>query len=854
MTLTRQTHALETNEILCLIESFLEERQDLGSCSLVCHQWYAVFAPRYWWVVLNRDMFIVLYKKLQKHQSMKRQLQNDIQDRKRQEEAIGELYDFDLPPLQQKQQSQPQQRLPSVSSIVSGSSAPKATEFYPEVLDKVFYDTLAKDIQALSVRMGYAKSTKISANSLMLLMLLAGPRSDLKNLCVDSLWSSSDRSVYVPPWALPHSIRRKVLGDHRCNNDEKSTVEGKQGGTAEVDDNDIVSFPSTPQMVREVLEAILAQNRGLESIRFQRATLHQLSLTGTESSRRTLISEKRASSPSGNPLQSDAEAPAANIVLPASWWWPNLRRICLDQCNVEQDSIPILLANTPTLEHLSLDSVCVSHPTTTTTSSHSSPRLIHFGSPASKSISYLELCDVKGIPLWIQLDFARATVGLRVFRFVYRYDEDSNTGEFMRAPSSQFLPLLPTTTTSLSCTTIGASDLAALDRMPYSSALVGFLTLEEIMVDIGRDCRRHLDGFDLDPTSPQARFRVSHIFDSICTAPVTNTQDLSPPSSSLSRSRRIVISHCLFHPNEMTLIIHRHGAWLETLELIDIYGVSGKDLLLVLQQCPRLGYANFKCPHVAFVYQDPEYDLTQPWACRDTLQSLTMPVAFKLHRTLGTPDIASDSYSHWGLNLETASTDVLLDLDGGSESDDGRGDNEVEDPELILSQALIRQNLFLERLGSLVSLRELSLTTEDYPLPKHGLSFEEPDDEALDLDPATASPIPGQTPVMLLESSVDVLDPTLDLCLAKGLDRLRNLKKLEVLDLASYRRRGYGPPKCLTSATLSSRVVRSAGEAEAKWMAEHWPRLRYARGFGRRSVLVTTLKNLTAGTLKYSFE
>ncbi|KAG0048930.1 hypothetical protein BGZ83_006196 [Gryganskiella cystojenkinii] len=186
-------------------------------------------------------------------------------------------------------------------------------------------------------------------------------------------------------------------------------------------------------------------------------------------------------------------------------------------------------------------------------------------------------------------------------------------------------------------------------------------------------------------------------------------------------------------------------------------------------------------------------------------------------------------------------------------SDNGRGDNEIEDPDLVLSQALIRQYLFLERLGSLVSLRELSLTTEDYPLPKHGLSFEEHDDEDLDLDPATASPIPGQTPAMLLESSVYVLDRTVDLCLAKCLDRSRNLKNLEVLDLAFYRRRGYGSFICPSSSTLLSRM-RSAGEAEAKWMAEHWSRLRYIRGFGRRrSVFVTQLRSLKAGTLEYSF-
>ncbi|KAG0048927.1 hypothetical protein BGZ83_006193 [Gryganskiella cystojenkinii] len=860
-TTTITTGALEINEILYLVGSFLEKQRDLGSCLLVCRRWYAVFVSCYWWTVLMNDFCSILDKKFLTHEKLKYRLRKALHKKERSTRQQRPLpQQKELQQCHQHQQdeqqhastsiitSQSQPRLPSLTKQSGDQSrhSPLDLSAYETAwaqqksLDELFYNHICDNVLEKAARLGNTGRT-VAIKSFLGLLLLAGPRTDLKRFHFVSVRELVDETLHVPQQVIPEVIKVKLLDktsaaaarttdlvhsineqdrfdamshpDNSINDEDKQPSHGQDNG-----EGGLVKLNSKSQQALDVIMAIIEQNRDLETVRLEDRMddRHCLwsSTVKAETRHRVSSSENKVLAP----FSSSASSPTHSIKL----WWPHLRQLHLQTCNVESDFLYILLANTPVLDRLWLYYVDVK--TTTTEVTTAGSLSTGFGTPASKSIDTLGLCRVTGIALWIQLDFARSLPCLKSLTLSVDSGADTSIGAFMRPLSDQSTP-------------ITFSDTGALSGDSYCSTVVGFPALESINIVFPTSTI-----LTLPPAmnlmylmSTQRPLRVRHIFDWIGTTSAAAVTTGTPawPSPFSSGLSHIAIRDSKVQSEELSMIIRRYHTWLETVQLDTVTGIAGNITLLILQQCSRL--RNLDVKNIAsFDYQDSQYDLDRPWACQETLENLAISV-------LGVYD---------ELTLTTNATRPGTEAKRGSLNGERLHDDDgTKDPAYSpLPRSLDRQELFLERLGSLVRLRELDLITNSYHSKRKGTNTA--------LTTGHASLFSNGSPLTTVAWDTHVwLDQSLDLCLAKGLDRLRNLKRLEVLDIRTmFRRldsRDYDPARPEMSM---SRPMRSAGVPEAVWMAEHWPRLRVAKGVGHYdSLFRSTLQSLLPAELNASF-
>ncbi|KAG0358080.1 hypothetical protein BGZ54_010601 [Gamsiella multidivaricata] len=603
-------------------------------------------------------------------------------------------------------------------------------------MDKEFYRALCDAALRRAQKVDCVLSKEIAMESFLGLMLLAGRRYDLRRLIFVKHYDVANMEqhlIQVPSSALPD-------------------------GTPANDTEEFLSLGPTTQEAVDLAVRIIEQNRDLEVLRFGEF-LPELVCRWTRTELRMdhLINAALAGR-SIRPQHPNMDSTLSSLHQSSIYQqrWPKLTNVHLQDCTLHGDFLRILLLNAPVLERLWVQNiVCDTRLVTVLPLSleyhyDSSSGLSIIGVNVGLKLKTLGICSVIGLPLSYQLQIAKQFPNLESLTLVRTCDITLNH----LASSASSPP--PSTSSSFGATNINGT----------GEPTIAFQPLHKLNL-IFPQVASNNNG---DPTAPST-YRIAHILASL---PSTQLHDLSIYASE-------------FQLGDFTKLLRLHAQWLQNIEIENSTGVSGMEILSLLQVCPSL--RKLHAPSVQIEYFKTPYDLQQEWVCGATLQSLTISV--ECSSTVEKSIVAA--IDAWSSGASYACVHF-------SSHGDNAHNIHSEPP------CLIRQFQFLDKLATLTRLQNLNLVCS-----KEGTCLE--------------------------------------LSLKTGLGRLAPLKQLQVLDVrtreerdavaaavaqtASHGQRQRTAAWLCREGMFESRICRKLTDIEAIWMAREWPELRRVRGLGK---------------------
>ncbi|KAI7829773.1 hypothetical protein BC939DRAFT_473973 [Gamsiella multidivaricata] len=330
-------------------------------------------------------------------------------------------------------------------------------------------------------------------------------------------------------------------------------------------------------------------------------------------------------------------------------------------CTLHGDFLRILLLNAPVLERLWVQNiVCDTRLVTVLPLSleyhyDSSSGLSIIGVNVGLKLKTLGICSVIGLPLSYQLQIAKQFPNLESLTLTLVRTCDITLNHLASSASSP----PPSTSSSFGATNINGT----------GEPTIAFQPLHKLNL-IFPQVASNNNG---DPTAPST-YRIAHILASL---PSTQLHDLSIYASE-------------FQLGDFTKLLRLHAQWLQNIEIENSTGVSGMEILSLLQVCPSL--RKLHAPSVQIEYFKTPYDLQQEWVCGATLQSLTISV--ECSSTVEKSIVAA--IDAWSSGASYACVHF-------SSHGDNAHNIHSEPP------CLIRQFQFLDKLATLTRLQNLNL-------------------------------------------------------------------------------------------------------------------------------------------------